>query len=192
MIRLGAITLGESSESATTEVLAPGRAMRLGDVPAGGVIGTFDRGQYVRFLRTSSVTTAQDHVAVVGLGPFPDDDQPARVQGPTTYLWPTDVDVIYEEQTSIVPKHDSVIDPTTARHVPLGAIIFSQTGQICIQTRTPRAGRALIDLSNGELVRDEHATAPYEYYVLVAPDEVQKKRVIFDSSKQASAISTAA
>ena len=174
------------------KISAPGKVMRLIDVPAGGLVGFFEDGRYVRCLRTASVTTAQDHVAIVGVGPFLDDRQPDRVQGPTSYMWQADVEVIYEDQTSLVPIHDSAVDPSKLRHMELGTIVLTKSGQVGIYSRTPRAGRALIDLSNGELIRDENAVALYKHYLLVAPDEMQKLRAIFDSSKQVSAIPTAA
>ena len=171
------------------EIFAPGRVMRLGDVSPGGVIGTFDRGQYVRFLRTASET--QTHVTVISLGPFCDGDYSGHMQGPTCYFWEIDSEVVFEEKTAIAPKLDTAMDPT-ARQLPLGCIVLSKSGEICLLCRTPRSGRALIDLSNGELIKNDRAAVFYEHYALVAPNELQKMRSIFDSSKQISNISTAA
>jgi hypothetical protein len=176
------------------EIFAPGKAKLLIDVPAGGVFGIFDGGKYVRFLRTASVTTERDHVAVISLGPLCDDEQPGRVPGPTSYLWQADTDVIFEEHTSIAPKRETAFDPAAGGHISLGAIALTKTGQICIYCRsTPRAGRAWVDLSNGELVRNEDMAALYEHYVLLAPHPVQKElEILFDSSTQPSAVSAVA
>jgi len=173
------------------EVLVPGKVLRLGDVPPGGVIGFFDGGRYVRFLRTSTENAEKDHVAIVSLGPFADVEYQAHVQGPTVYFWDADDKVVYEEKTAIAPKLDTMVDPS-AQYMKLGAIVMSKTGQVCLLCRTPRAGRALVDLSSGETIRDNSAVVVYEQYVLVTPCEESKTRVIFDSTEQVTVVSTAA
>jgi hypothetical protein len=160
------------------EMFAPGKVMRLSDVPVGGVIGAFDRGQYVRFLRTASET--QTHVTIVSLGPFCDEDYP-HTQGPTSYFWEADDEFVFEEKTAIAPKLDTATDPAAER-ITLGAIVLSKSGQICLLSRTPNTGRALIDLSSGELIKNDRATVFYKHYVLVAPDEVGERKIVFDSS----------
>ncbi|HWC63661.1 MAG TPA: hypothetical protein VG501_08565, partial [Rhizomicrobium sp.] len=146
------------------EVTVPGKVMLLGDVPAGGVVGFFDQGHYVRYLRTASANST--HVAVVSLGPFCDPDFSPNVQGPTSYFWEADNAVVFEENTAIAPKLDSVRDPANHGHVSLGTIAMCKNGQICIFSRNMRGDRAWIDLTNGELVKNPKALVLYEQYVL--------------------------
>jgi hypothetical protein len=173
------------------EVLVPGKVLRLGDVPPGGVIGFFDGGQYVRFLRTAAENAEQDHVAIVSLGPFVDSDFAAHVKGPTVYFWDADDKVVYEEKTLMMPKLDTAVEPGT-QHIKLGSIVMSKTGETCLQCRTPRGGRALVALSSGETIRDNSAVVVYEQYMLVTRDEEPKVRPIFDSSTELTIVSTAA
>ncbi len=171
------------------EILAPGKVMRLGDIRPGGVFGTFDRGRYIRFLRTA--TESQTQVTVVSLGPFCDEDYAAHAQGPTAYFWETDIEVILEENTAIAPIVETATDPTTA-HMTLGTVALSKSGQICLFCRSARGQSALVDLSTGEIIRSNRAVVFYKHYTLMAPDERRNMRPVFESSKQVSNISTAA
>jgi hypothetical protein len=171
------------------EILMPGKIMLLEDVPAGGVVGFFDEGQYVRFLRTASEN--KTHVTAVSLGPFYDRNYDAHVQGPTSYFLEADTQVVFEEKTVIAPKLDTALDPA-ARYLEIGSIVWLKSGQLCLLCRSSRGQRALIDLSNGEVVRSENAVVLYKDYVLLLPNESEKMRVTFDSSKKSSNIATAA
>jgi|SRR6185437_4384357 len=162
------------------EIFTPGKVTRLDDVPAGSVIGLFDGRQYVRFLRTASANA--DHVAVVSLGPFVDRDYDPDAQGPTSYFWEMDSQVILEEKTALSPKHSTVMEGG-AKDISLGSIVMTKAGSVCLVCRTARGLRAFIDLSNGERVKDERAFIFYEDYVLTTLNELQQRHVIFDSAK---------
>lgn len=150
-------------------------------------MGFFDRGQYVRFLRTASET--QDHVTIVSLGPFYDTDYDS--QGPTSYFWDANEEVIFEEGTAIIPKLETAADPTGDR-VTLGSVVLSKENKICLLCRSARGMRALVDLSSGELVKNEKAMIFYRSYVLILADAFHGMRVAFDSSKHDSGIFAAA
>jgi hypothetical protein len=114
------------------------------------------------------------------------------VKGPTAYFWDATEQVLFEEQTVIAPKLETIFDPNGAKYMALGTIVMTSAGETCLLCRSGPGARALIDLKSGTLVKDERSVVAYEHYVLTALDPMQERCVIFDSAAQSAIMANAA
>lgn len=164
------------------KVVSSGPATTLADLPAGAVFGRFVDDQYVRWLKIDGEGTNGQFPAAC-LAPHLS-WSPGAEPGPTVFPLDGD-DYVIPEPLTIRPKTmtgNQPIEPSNSNRVPLGSIVFTMDGRICLLCRSGHGMRAWVELETGKTFDSRQTpVAHFPHYVLTGKNELGDECVIFDS-----------